>query len=269
MHTLSRQIRFSLNPFVDQQTQGFNSYAAKPCGDGLSIYFSLWVDLTSELDHDTGFVVNVSQIDQTVRQKVVPLFENMLHGSFRSRQIPRMISLVEVLKKSWVAISDSFRTKTLTQLCLELNPFRKITLQSNEAKMFIVSEKFEFSAMHQLWNEKFKKSKNFEVFGKCANLAGHGHNYIIEVSVEKDQASLDENWHLEFEKGVKEHFLDLVDHKNLNADVPEFRSLNPTVENLCSFAWQKLENKLKNAKLHKVIIWENDRTYCCYSKAGL
>ncbi|MHC5144481.1 MAG: 6-carboxytetrahydropterin synthase, partial [Planctomycetota bacterium] len=51
--------------------------------------------------------------------------------------------------------------------------------------MFIVSEKFEFSAMHQLWNNKFDEAKNCEVFGKCANPAGHGHNYILEVSVEK------------------------------------------------------------------------------------
>jgi 6-pyruvoyltetrahydropterin/6-carboxytetrahydropterin synthase len=60
--------------------------------------------------------------------------------------------------------------------------------------------------------------------------------------------------------------LDLVDHKNLNMDVAEFESLNPTVENLSFLAWQKLEKKLKNAKLHKVIVWENDRTYCSYSE---
>ena len=132
--------------------------------------------------------------------------------------------------------------------------------------MFIVSEKFEFSAMHQLWNNKFDEAKNFEVFGKCANPAGHGHNYILEVSVEKTTESQDDGWHSEFEKGVKEHFLDLVDHKNLNVDVAEFKLLNPTVENLSFLAWQKLEKKLKNAKLHKVIVWENDRTYCSYAE---
>ena len=266
MHTLSRQIRFSLDPFLDRQTQGFNSYASKPCGNGMSIYFSLWVDLASELDRDTGFVVNVSQIDQVVRRDVVPLFENMIHETFQDRQTPTLISLVSVLKESWTTIRDSFQPKTVTQLSLELNPFRRITIHSDEAKMFIVSEKFEFSAMHQLWNDKFDETKNFEVFGKCANLAGHGHNYILEVSVEKTTESLDDGWHSEFEKNVKENFLDLVDHKNLNADVAEFESLNPTVENLSFLAWQKLENKLKNAKLHKVVVWENDRTYCSYAE---
>ena len=266
MHTLSRQIRFSLDPFSDMQTQGFNSYASKPCGNGLGIYFSLWVDLASELDRDTGFVVNVSQIDQAVRRDVVPLFENMIHETFQNRQTPTFISLVSVLKKSWGVLRDSFQPKVVSQLSLELDPFRRITIQSNEAKMFIVSEKFEFSAMHQLWNNKFDETKNFEVFGKCANTAGHGHNYILEVSVEKTIQSQDDRWHSEFERDVKEHFLGLVDHKNLNIDVTEFKSLNPTVENLSFMAWQKLHKKLKNAKLHKVVVWENDRTFCSYSE---
>ena len=266
MHTLSRQVRFSLDPFSDRQTQGFNSYTSKPCGNGLSIYFSLWVDLASELDRDTGFVVNVSQIDQVVRWEVVPFFAQMIHETFQSRQTPTLISMARVLERSWVAIENSFQPKVVTQLSLDLNPFRRITIQSSEAKMFIVSEKFEFSAMHQLWNDKFDEAKNFKVFGKCANPAGHGHNYILEVSVEKTTESQDDGWHTEFEKDVKEQFLDLVDHKNLNVDVAEFKSLNPTVENLSLLAWQKLEKKLKNVKLHKVVIWENDRTYCSYAK---
>jgi len=266
MHTLSRQVRFSLDPFSDRQTQGFNSYAGKPCGGELGIYFSLWIDLASELDPDTGFVVNVSQIDQVVRREVVPIFETMVQETFQARRTPTFISLVEVLKQSWAVIGDSFQPKVVTRLSLELNPFRRIIIQSDEAKMFIVSEKFEFSAMHQLWNDKFDEAKNFEVFGKCANPAGHGHNYILEVSVKKTTDSQGGGWLSEFEKDVKEHFLDLVDHKNLNVDVAEFKSLNPTVENLSLLAWQKLEKKLKNAKLHKVVVWENDRTCCSYEE---
>ena len=106
MHTLSRQIRFSLDPFSQQQTLGFNSYASKPCGNGLSIYFSLWVDLASELERDTGFVVNVSQIDQAVRRDVVPLFEKTIYETFQDRQTPTLISLVNLLKQSWVTIRD-------------------------------------------------------------------------------------------------------------------------------------------------------------------
>ena len=266
MHILSRQIRFSLDPFSDRQRQGFNSYASKPCGGQWGIFFSLWVDLASELDRDTGFVVNVSRIDQVVRREVVPLFSKMVYGTFQDRQTPTLVSLVEVLKRSWAVIGDSFQPKVVTQLSLDLNPFRRITIQSGEAKMFIYSEKFEFAAMHRLWNDKFDEAKNFEVFGKCANPAGHGHNYILEVSVGKTTESQNNEWHSEFGRDVKEQFLDMVDHKNLNVDVAGFESLNPTVENLSFLAWQKLEKKLKNAKLYKVVVWENDRTYCSYSE---
>ncbi len=266
MHTLSRQIRFSLNPFSSVQTQGYNSYTSKPSGNGLSIYFSLWVNLAGELNRDTGFVVNVSRIDQAVRRDVVPLFENLISETFKNRQTPTLISLAELLKQSWGILRNSFQSKTVTQLSLEINPFRRITIQSNEAKMFIVSEKFEFSAMHKLWNDAFDEAKNMEVFGKCANPAGHGHNYVLEVSVEKTMNSLDDRWHSEFERGVKECFLDLVDHKNLNVDVEAFEFMNPTVENLSLLAWQKLDKKLKNATLRKVVVWENDRTYCSYTE---
>jgi len=265
MHTLSRQVRFSLDPFADRQTQGFNSYASKPCGDGLSLYLSLWVDLASELNPETGFVVNVSEIDRVVRADVVPLFSDAIGAAFRSGQTPTFISLAALLKKSWAVIDDSFPANRLARLRLDVNPYKQITIRTGEANMFIYSEKFEFSAMHQLWNDRFDDKANVELFGKCANPAGHGHNYILEVSVEKSADPEDPAWHADFEKDVKENFLDRVDHKNLNVDVAEFKSLNPTVENLSFLAWQKLENKLKNAKLYNITVWENDRTYCSYT----
>ena len=84
--------------------------------------------------------------------------------------------------------------------------------------MVYFSEKFEFAAMHKLWNEQFSEKKNFEVFGKCANPAGHGHNYIIEVTVKRtgEQAGLSIG---QFERIVDQEFIKLVDHKNLNVDV--------------------------------------------------
>ena len=132
--------------------------------------------------------------------------------------------------------------------------------------MFTFSEKFEFSAMHQLWNERFDEKKNFELFGKCANAAGHGHNYVLEVSVSQPTDLEVGGTICEFEKVVEEQFLSLVDHKNLNVDVQGFEKLNPTVENLAYFAWEKLEGMFKNGKLAKITVWENDRTFCSYTR---
>ena len=128
------------------------------------------------------------------------------------------------------------------------------------------SEKFEFSAMHQLWNNKFDDTQNYEMFGKCANPAGHGHNYILEVKVTRPINLEDEHWIIEYQNVVKEIFVDIVDHKNLNMDVAGFENLNPTVENLARFAWESLADKFNRCKLCSITIWENDRTYCTYSE---
>jgi len=266
MHILSRQIRFSIDPFSDEQGLGYNSYASKPCGKGFGVFMSLWVDLAGELDPDTGFVVNVSQIDQIVRENVIPLFSNTIQAAYRDRRIPTPTSLVLLLKRSWKTLRDVFDPKLITQLRLAINPYTQISIYSDEGSMFIYSEKFEFAAMHKLWNDKFDEAKNTELFGKCANPAGHGHNYILEVQVQCQCDLLKSDWKIHYQKVVKQEFLDLVDHKNLNCDVVEFTALNPTVENISFLAWQKLNEKFKNAKLSKITVWENDRTFCSYQE---
>ena len=128
--------------------------------------------------------------------------------------------------------------------------------------MYYFSEKFEFAATHTLWNEDFSEEENFEVFGKCANPAGHGHNYIIEVTVaNKGNGRVGIG---KFQKIVEGEFVRLVDHKNLNVDVPQFEERNPTVENIAAFAWERLADKLCGGQITSVTVWENDRTYCTY-----
>ena len=266
MHTLSRQIRFSVDPFALQQTEGFNSYASKPTGEGIGIYFALWVDLISELDSNTGFVINVSEIDKLIRSNVVPTFTRSLQSFFANRKTPTLWDMVALLGICMPVVQTGFPDKKLGGLRLELNPFRQITITSEVAGMFTFSEKFEFAAMHRLWNEQFDEKANFEMFGKCANPAGHGHNYVLEVHVQSAIEQVEPGWVSDYQQAVKDGFLDLVDHKNLNVDVPGFEALNPTVENLAYFAWEKLAGRFKNCKLVKITVWENDRTYCSYTR---
>jgi len=129
--------------------------------------------------------------------------------------------------------------------------------------MVYFSEKFEFAATHRLWNEDFSQERNLEVFGKCANPAGHGHNYVVEVTVkiapDKNRLRIGD-----FEKIVNDELIDLVDHKNLNAELEEFKKVNPTVENIAVFAWNKLADRFSEAVLHCVTVWETDKTCCSY-----
>ena len=80
MHKLVRSIRFSINPFLPGDSVGFNSYSSKPAGEGLAIFFELCVWLVGEVDPESGFVINVTEIDKAVRKYVVPIFAEEIRG---------------------------------------------------------------------------------------------------------------------------------------------------------------------------------------------
>ncbi len=263
MPKLGRSVRFSINPFLPTDGLGFNSYAGKPAGDGLAPFFELGVELDGQTDPVTGLIVNVSDIDKAARQFAVPIFAQRIREEFRAGRHVEISGLVELLSAVWVKLCDKFGSAHLTNIALKVNPFRQIGIKEMKGETVYFSEKFEFAATHILWNEQFSKEKNLELFGKCANPTGHGHNYIVEVTVKVAEGARDFAA-AEFERAVDEQLIRVVDHKNLNADVPEFAKIIPTVENIAVFAWNELAGKFANADLHCVTVWETDRTYCSY-----
>jgi len=267
VHKLVRQVRFAINPFGKSTDLGANSYCAKPTATGLALFFSLWVELKGNANKDTGFVVNVSDIDKIVRNKAVGIFDKFVknHSNSSFEQIGQLLGKVwQTIEKDFLPVlrHGSVQAK-LNYLAVELMPARKLGIKEREGDMLYFSEKFEFSASHTLWNKKFSDDKNSKVFGKCANKYGHGHNYIVEVTVKKPTKGKSLKA-IEFEKIVEKEFIRTVDHKNLNADVKHFKKVNPTVENIAEFAFKKLSNKFKPFELHCVTVWENDRTFCSF-----
>ncbi|MHC4424782.1 MAG: 6-pyruvoyl trahydropterin synthase family protein [Planctomycetota bacterium] len=263
MHKLARHVRFSINPFLSEESGGFNSFASKPTGEGLSIFFELSVEITGQVEPATGFVVNVIDIDRNVREFVVPIFAERIKQGFRQAKHIGFFAIVELLGLAWSQLADKFGTARLGKLSLKLNPFSKVAVDSKDLDMVYFCEKFEFAATHTLWNNDFSEERNFEVFGKCANPAGHGHNYIVEVAVKMPATG--NGFRIgDFERIVDDELMKLVDHRNLNADVDHFGKTNPSVENIAAFAWNKLVGKFGEATLHRVTVWETDKTYCSY-----
>jgi 6-pyruvoyltetrahydropterin/6-carboxytetrahydropterin synthase len=263
MHKLTRFVRFSINPFLPEDIAGFNSFAGQPAGQGLAIFFELGVGVVGQVSGSTGFVVNVTDIDKSVRSYVVPIFAERIREDFRQGKHIGFCRITELLKASHGGLIDKFEKAMVSELILKLNPFRKIAVDCEDWKMIYFSEKFEFAAMHKLWNDEFSQQRNLEVFGKCANPSGHGHNYIIEVTV-KMPTGKEEFCAGDFERSVDEEFITLVDHKNLNADVGYFAKSIPTVENIAVFAWDRLVDNLADSRLHCVTVWETDKTCCSY-----
>jgi 6-pyruvoyltetrahydropterin/6-carboxytetrahydropterin synthase len=124
--------------------------------------------------------------------------------------------------------------------------------------MVYLTRKAEFSASHYYHNPEFSAEENRRIFGKCNNPHGHGHNYTLEVTVkgEVDQRSGFVVDLKELKEIMSREVIDAVDHRFLNKEVPEFRDVIPTTENLAIAIWKRLEPKLKVARLHRVRVYE-------------
>jgi 6-pyruvoyltetrahydropterin/6-carboxytetrahydropterin synthase len=132
--------------------------------------------------------------------------------------------------------------------------------------MVFLTRKAEFSAAHYYYNEAWSHHENENVFGKCANRNGHGHNYTLEVTVagEIDPVSgfvVD----LKALKDVMEReVIQVYDHRHLNLEVPEFRSTIPTTENIAIAIWKRLEPKIVGARLQRVRVYEMPDLFADY-----
>ena len=132
--------------------------------------------------------------------------------------------------------------------------------------MVLLTRKAEFSAAHYYWNDAWSQQENEKVFGKCANRNGHGHNYTLEVTVagEIDPISgfvVD----LKALKDVIEHeVIQVYDHRHLNLEVPEFRTMIPTTENIAVAVWKRLEKKIAGARLQRVRVYEMPDLFADY-----
>lgn len=133
--------------------------------------------------------------------------------------------------------------------------------------MLLISKKFEFCASHTLRRPEWNEEKNRAVFGKCSNPNGHGHNYILEVSV-RGTVNPETGFVMDasiLERYVQELVFRDVDHKNLNLDVLWLQGILPSSENLVNAFWDRLAPALARetprVTLHRLILWETSRIY--------
>ncbi|MCX6146243.1 MAG: 6-carboxytetrahydropterin synthase [Candidatus Kapabacteria bacterium] len=132
--------------------------------------------------------------------------------------------------------------------------------------MIYVTKRVEFSASHRLFNPLFDENKNNEIFDKCNNINGHGHNYVLDVTV-AGIPDPETGYVIDLKllkKIINEELIVYVDHKHLNFDVDFLEGIIPTAEHLAVLFWQKLEIKIKNGKLHKIVIYETANSFVEY-----
>jgi 6-pyruvoyltetrahydropterin/6-carboxytetrahydropterin synthase len=135
--------------------------------------------------------------------------------------------------------------------------------------MIFLTRRATFSASHYYWNDAWTAEKNEQVFGRCSNRNGHGHNYTLEVTVagETDQVTgfvVDLKW---LRDVMEREVLEAYDHRHLNLEVPEFAHTNPTTENIAIAVWKRLEAAIsaaEGARLSRVRVYETAETFAEY-----
>ena len=132
-----------------------------------------------------------------------------------------------------------------------------------------VSRKAHFNAAHRLYNCDWSDERNDAMFGKCANPHFHGHNYELIVSV---TGAIDpETGYVMDMKVLKDLIASEVeeafDHKNLNEQVPEFKTLNPTAENISVVIWQKLRPLIPTSLDLEITLYETPRNFVTFKGA--
>jgi len=133
--------------------------------------------------------------------------------------------------------------------------------------MVYLTRKEHFNAAHKLYNPRWSKDKNVEVFGLCANENWHGHNYDLYITI-KGNPDPDTGFVMDVKDLsiiIKKYAIEPLDHKNLNMDVPFLKDQMCSTENLAIAIWNQIAPQLPtHVKLHCVKLYETPRIYVEY-----
>jgi 6-pyruvoyltetrahydropterin/6-carboxytetrahydropterin synthase len=136
--------------------------------------------------------------------------------------------------------------------------------------LMLLTRRAEFSASHVCRIPSLDEALNRRLFGEAANPNGHGHNYIVEVTVEGEPDPvtgmvIDLK---ELKEIIDEEVLVPMDHRFLNYEVQPFDRIIPTAENVASEIWSRLDARLRHssAALHKVRLFETADLYVDVSR---
>ena len=134
--------------------------------------------------------------------------------------------------------------------------------------MIYVTRKERFNAAHKMWKEEWSAEKNKEIFGKCANVNWHGHNYELFVTVKGELQETGYVVDLKLLSNlINERAIDLLDHKNINLDVEFMKGKMTSTENLTIGIWNLLVSAIKNelnCTLHSVKLYETENNFAEY-----
>lgn len=135
-------------------------------------------------------------------------------------------------------------------------------------KTVYITRREQFNAAHKLWREEWSDEKNEEIFGRCSNKNWHGHNFELYITV-KGIPDEKTGFVIDFKilsKLIKNEVIDVLDHKNLNLDIPFLEGIMTTTENVIIKIWERLYPKIKEigGELVKIKLAETGNNFVEY-----
>ncbi len=260
---LSRRVRLCLNPGLSlaelRAAPRHNTFAGWPGMLGLGVFYEIEVRCRGWPDGETGYLMNISTIDEHVRRIALPL----LHEALAQHPLSEPAG---VLRTITAQLQDALGDR-LAEVALHLTPYHCVSMSASEPDHVMISQQFEFASAHRLHVDSLTAEENRTIFGKCNHPNYHGHNYRLEVAVNIPLTLEQTHFAIaELERIVHEQVIERLDHKNLNIDVSEFGNLNPSVENIAKVCFELVDDALarNGAELSHVTVWETEKTSCTY-----
>lgn len=259
--TFSSGHRYWISSKSEAENRALFGRWASPYNHGHN--YALEACVAGSVDAGTGMVVNIKDIDRLLDERIVAQFDQksindeIAHFSDRA---PTLENLLLYIRDQIGELPGGTRL-----VCLTLYETKSLwgALERTETDWkMTLTRSFEFAASHRLHNPTFTEERNWELYGKCNNPAGHGHNYVVEVTVE---GAIDPETGmmvdlLALDRAIEERVAERYDHKNLDVDLPEFQGKVTTSEVIVEQIWKTLEGNLP-AKLSRVRLYETPRSY--------
>ncbi|MBS1716266.1 MAG: 6-carboxytetrahydropterin synthase [Armatimonadetes bacterium] len=264
---LTRKVSFSaghrywLSSKTEAENRKLFGQWASPFNHGHNYVLAVTVEGTVE--PSSGMVVNIKIIDDLLKRHVLSKFDQKSLNDEVPEfidQAPSLENLLLDIKRRITESKELTDSVKLVHLRLDEMPTLYAELDLTKEPMLTITRSYEFAASHRLHSPDLSPEENIRLYGKCNNPAGHGHNYLVDVTVSApvnaetgmsvDIACLD--------TVVNEQVVDRYDHKNLSEDLPEFKGRVASSEIVA----QEIFNRLKEnvpGKLCRVRLTETAR----------
>ncbi len=262
---ITRRARFSASHryWFPELNEAENSQKFGKCAEapGHGHNYVLYVSMLGDLD-EYGMVLNLSDVKQILKREVTSQLDfSYLNDAWEEFQhsLPTTENLARVI---WHRLAPHL---PLVRIQLFEHPELWADYEGNNMEAYLTLSTH-FSAAHRLALPSLSLEENLDIYGKCARVHGHGHNYHLEVTV---KGEMDPKTGMiadlgDLQRAIDDYVVDPFDHTFLNYDIPHFANIVPTAENIAVHIRDLLLQPIKEtgAELFKVRLIESPNNSC-------